>query len=128
MRGFSANKTRWQPFCQAIDAMGLQQTQMFATLFDGAARHSPEGCGVCSGAASTGASLFAVVFHPSHIPRCLCSLCPLFDRMWFKERAEEVGFQQAVAERDSGEPIAPGASKPSVPAVPPHDAELHSKL
>ena len=45
-----------------------------------------------------------------------------------KERAEEVGFQQAVAERDSGEPIAPGASKPSVPAVPPHDAELHSKL
>jgi enoyl-CoA hydratase len=28
---------------QAIEAMGLQQTQMFATLFDGAARHSPEG-------------------------------------------------------------------------------------
>lgn len=31
--------------------------------------------------------------------------------MWFKERAEEVGFKQAVAERDSGEPIAPGVSK-----------------
>ncbi len=25
--------------------------------------------------------------------------------MWFKERAEDVGFQQAVRERDSGEPI-----------------------
>jgi len=28
---------------QAVDAMGLHQTQMFATLFDGIARHSPEG-------------------------------------------------------------------------------------
>jgi len=28
---------------QAIDAMGLTQTQMFATVFDGVARHSPEG-------------------------------------------------------------------------------------
>jgi enoyl-CoA hydratase len=28
---------------QAIDSMGLAQTQMFATLFDGIARHSPEG-------------------------------------------------------------------------------------
>ena len=28
---------------QAIDAMGLPQTQMFATLFDGITRHSPEG-------------------------------------------------------------------------------------
>lgn len=28
---------------QAIDAMGLEQTQMFATLFDGITRHSPEG-------------------------------------------------------------------------------------
>jgi enoyl-CoA hydratase len=27
--------------------------------------------------------------------------------MWFKRRAEEVGFQQAVRERDSGDPIAP---------------------
>jgi len=28
---------------QAIEAMGLHQTQMFATLFDGVTRHSPEG-------------------------------------------------------------------------------------
>ncbi len=28
---------------QAIEAMGLNQTQMFATLFDGITRHSPEG-------------------------------------------------------------------------------------
>lgn len=28
---------------QAIEAMGLKQTQMFATLFDGITRHSPEG-------------------------------------------------------------------------------------
>jgi enoyl-CoA hydratase len=28
---------------QAIDAMGLEHTQMFATLFDGITRHSPEG-------------------------------------------------------------------------------------
>jgi enoyl-CoA hydratase len=28
---------------QAVDAMGLEQTQMFATLFDGITRHSPEG-------------------------------------------------------------------------------------
>jgi enoyl-CoA hydratase len=31
--------------------------------------------------------------------------------IWFRERAEEVGFKQAVAERDSGEPIAPHVSK-----------------
>ena len=31
--------------------------------------------------------------------------------VWFRERAEEVGFKQAVAERDSGEPIAPHVSK-----------------
>ena len=31
--------------------------------------------------------------------------------MWFRERAQEVGFKQAVSERDSGEPIAPGVSK-----------------
>ena len=31
--------------------------------------------------------------------------------IWFQERAEEVGFKQAVAERDSGEPIAPHVSK-----------------
>lgn len=33
--------------------------------------------------------------------------------MWFKQRAEEVGFAQAVSERDSGEPIADGVSRPS---------------
>ncbi len=59
---------------QAFDNMGLTSTQMLATLFDGVARHSPEG-------------------------------------LWFKQRAEEVGFKQAVAERDSGAPIAPGASR-----------------
>jgi enoyl-CoA hydratase len=28
---------------QAVDAMGLEQTHMFATIFDGITRHSPEG-------------------------------------------------------------------------------------
>jgi len=51
---------------QAYDVQGLETTQMFATIFDGMARHTPEGIA-------------------------------------FKERCEEVGFQQAVAERDSGE-------------------------
>lgn len=54
---------------QAIENMGLQQTQMFATLFGGVARHSAAG-------------------------------------VWFKKRSEEVGFEQAVQERDSGDPIA----------------------
>jgi enoyl-CoA hydratase len=58
----------------AFENMGINTTQMFASLFDGVARHSPEG-------------------------------------LWFKQRAEEVGFKQAVAERDSGDPIAPGVSK-----------------
>jgi enoyl-CoA hydratase len=31
--------------------------------------------------------------------------------VWFKQRAEEVGFQQAVAERDSGGPIAEDVSR-----------------
>ena len=31
--------------------------------------------------------------------------------IWFRERAQEVGFKQAVAERDSGEPIATQVSK-----------------
>lgn len=35
--------------------------------------------------------------------------------MWFKQRAEESGFASAVKERDSGEPIAVGISKPSHP-------------
>ena len=60
---------------QAVDLQGLPQSQMLATLFDGVARHSPEG-------------------------------------RWFKARSEEVGFQRAVKERDSGEPIAPDAEKP----------------
>jgi enoyl-CoA hydratase len=41
------------------------------------------------------------------------TLATLFDGMtrhspeglWFKQRAQEAGFHQAVAERDSGEPI-----------------------
>jgi enoyl-CoA hydratase len=63
---------------QAYDAMGLANTQRFATLFDGITRHSPEG-------------------------------------VWFKSRAEEAGFKQAVRERDGGAPIAPGASRPLAP-------------
>ena len=60
---------------QAYDNMGLENTQMFATLFDGITRHSPEG-------------------------------------VWFKQRTEEVGFKQAVKERDSGDPIAEDSSGP----------------
>ena len=59
---------------QAYDNMGLNNTQMMATFFDGVARHSPEG-------------------------------------IWFRQRAQDVGFKQAVVERDSGDPIAPGVSK-----------------
>lgn len=59
---------------QAVEAQGLANTQRFATLFDGIARHSPEG-------------------------------------VWFRQRAQEVGFKQAVEERDSGAPIAEGVSK-----------------
>jgi enoyl-CoA hydratase len=59
---------------QAVEAQGLSNTQRFATLFDGIARHSPEG-------------------------------------LWFRKRAQEVGFKQAVKERDSGDPIAEGVSK-----------------
>jgi enoyl-CoA hydratase len=63
---------------QAYDAMGLANTQRFATLFDGITRHSPEGA-------------------------------------WFKQRAEQAGFKQAVKERDGGAPIAPGVSRPLAP-------------
>ena len=59
---------------QPLESMGLAGTQMLATLFDGIARHSPEG-------------------------------------LWFKRRAEQVGFAQAVRERDSGDPIAPDVSR-----------------
>ena len=31
--------------------------------------------------------------------------------IWFKQRAEEVGFAQAVRERDSGDPIAPDVGR-----------------
>ena len=50
---------------QAIEAMGLNETQRLATLFDGITRHSPEG-------------------------------------MNFKARSEEMGWKQAVQERDEG--------------------------
>lgn len=72
MAGVPKNQLMMQKLMinQAIESMGLTQTQMFATVFDGITRHSPEG-------------------------------------VWFKQRAEEVGFQQAVRERDSGEPIGP---------------------
>lgn len=54
---------------QAYENMGIANTQLIATLFDGISRHTPEG-------------------------------------MAFKARAEAVGFQQAVRERDSGAPVA----------------------
>jgi enoyl-CoA hydratase len=37
--------------------------------------------------------------------------------LWWKARAEEVGFLQAVKERDSGDPVAPDAEKP-MPRLP----------
>jgi enoyl-CoA hydratase len=54
---------------QAYGNMGLASTQLLATLFDGVARHTPEG-------------------------------------LAFKQRAEELGWRAAVAERDRG-PDAP---------------------
>jgi enoyl-CoA hydratase len=80
MAGVPKNQLMMQKLMvnQAYDNMGLRNTQMFATLFDGITRHSPEG-------------------------------------VWFKQRAEEVGFKQAVRERDSGDPIAEGASRPLSP-------------
>lgn len=39
---------------QAIEAMGLKQTQMFATVFDGITRHSPEGLNFKARAEETG--------------------------------------------------------------------------
>lgn len=50
---------------QAIEAMGLNTTQMIATIFDGITRHSPEG-------------------------------------LAFKARAEQVGWKEAVRDRDNG--------------------------
>ena len=39
--------------------------------------------------------------------------------LWFRERAQQAGFKQAVAERDSGAPIAEGVSK----VMPPLDSQ-----
>jgi enoyl-CoA hydratase len=50
---------------QALENMGLRNTQMIATVLDGITRHSPEG-------------------------------------LTFKQRAEKVGWKQAVKERDNG--------------------------
>ena len=67
MAGVPKNQLMMQKLTinQAMANMGLETTQMIATIFDGITRHSPEG-------------------------------------MAFKRRAEEVGFKQAVQERDSG--------------------------
>lgn len=80
MAGVPKNQLMMQKLLinQAFENMGLANTQMFATLFDGITRHSPEG-------------------------------------VWFKQRAEAVGFKQAVMERDSGDPIAEGVSRPLSP-------------
>ncbi len=45
MAGVPVNQLMMQKLMinQAIEAMGLRQTQMFATIFDGITRHSPEG-------------------------------------------------------------------------------------
>lgn len=78
MQGVPRNQLMMQKLMinQAFENMGMQGTQMMATLFDGITRHSPEGA-------------------------------------WFKKRSQDVGFKQAVKERDSGEPIAEGESKPT---------------
>lgn len=68
MAGVPKNQLMMQKLMinQALTNMGLETTQMIATIFDGITRHSPEG-------------------------------------MAFKHRAEDVGFKQAVKERDGGE-------------------------
>ncbi len=80
MAGIPKNQLMMQKLMinQAYDNMGLENTQMIATLFDGITRHSPEG-------------------------------------MNFKKRSEEMGWKQAVRERDLGtyewtedRPINPG--------------------
>ena len=53
---------------QTYDNAGITNTQLLATLFDGIARHTPEG-------------------------------------VHFKHQAEQLGFKQAITERDSGAPI-----------------------
>lgn len=76
MAGVPRNQLMMQKLMinQSLENMGLRSSQLTATLFDGIARHTPEG-------------------------------------MWFKQKAEEAGFARAVAERDSGEPIAPDVSR-----------------
>jgi len=68
MAGMPKNQLMMQKLMinQAYENMGLANTQLIATVFDGITRHSPEG-------------------------------------LAFKKRAEDVGFKQAVKERDSGE-------------------------
>jgi len=68
MTGIPQNQLMMQKLVinQAYNQMGMETTQMIATLFDGITRHTPEGVA-------------------------------------FKARCEEVGFKQAVVERDSGE-------------------------
>lgn len=56
---------------QVMLNMGLEQSQMLATLFDGVTRHNPEG-------------------------------------LWFRRYAQQHGFKEAVAWRDSGRPIPGG--------------------
>jgi enoyl-CoA hydratase len=70
MAGIPKNQLMMQKLAinSAYHNMGLETTQMTATLFDGITRHSPEGVA-------------------------------------FKARCEEVGFQKAVKERDSGEEL-----------------------
>jgi len=70
MAGIPQNQLMMQKMVinQAYNQMGMETTQMIATLFDGITRHSPEGVA-------------------------------------FKARCEEVGFKQAVVERDSGEEL-----------------------
>ncbi|MFZ1815305.1 MAG: crotonase/enoyl-CoA hydratase family protein [Rhizobiaceae bacterium] len=67
MAGVPRNQLMMQKLVinQALEAMGIANTQMIATVFDGITRHSPEGIN-------------------------------------FKKRAEEVGWKQAVRERDNG--------------------------
>ena len=67
MAGVPQNQLMMQKLVinQAIEAIGLANTQMIATVFDGITRHSPEGLN-------------------------------------FKHRAEEMGWKQAVRERDLG--------------------------
>lgn len=78
MAGVPRNQLMMQKLMlnRAVEQMGMETTQMIATLFDGITRHSPEG-------------------------------------MWFKEMAEEKGFQEAVKMRDGGTPIAEGVSRPT---------------